>query len=185
MASLIHCEPSDFCEIYARGFIAYWSNSHMGQILSVCVCVCVYVYSVVSLQAQEKMFVCCYTFLFSQRIVPGAVKRFAVILFPQGCSGAGTVSGASEKLGSNPRTHAPHQYVCCCSPTTWYPRNVVQNEQWKMALCVPGGPVCICGAACRGWAAGSGRGLLSLETQVTVLSGLRAEWVSSPNSSLP
>lgn len=74
-------------------------------------CARVYVYSVVSLEAQEKMFVCCYTFLFSQRTVPGAVKRFAVVLFPQGCSGAGFVCGASEKLESDPGTRVFHP-VC-------------------------------------------------------------------------
>lgn len=123
MAFLIHCVTSDFCEAFASCFIAFWSNSHMGWIRSVCVRV--YVYSVVSHEAQGKMFVCCYTFLFSQRIVPGAVKRFAVILFPQECSGAGFVCEASEKLGSDPRMRVLHQYVCCCSSTTWNPRKTV------------------------------------------------------------
>ena len=53
MASLIYCVTLDFCEAYASCFIAYWNNSHMGWILSVCARV--YVHSVVSFEAQEKM----------------------------------------------------------------------------------------------------------------------------------
>ena len=49
----MYCVTLDFCEAYASCFIAYWNNSHMGWILSVCARV--YVYSVVSFEAQEKM----------------------------------------------------------------------------------------------------------------------------------
>lgn len=145
----------------------------MGWILCARVCV----YSVVSLEAQKKN-VCRYTFLFSQRTAPGAVKRFLVILFPQECSGAGFVCGAPEGLGSDARN------LCSSSVCVLLFVHQLVSQQyslkliWKVALSVPRGGVCMCNAACRGWPAERERDLLLVLTQVKVFSVLGAEWVN-------
>lgn len=51
--------------------------------------------------------------------------------------------GASEKLGSDPKTRAPQQHVCCCSSRTWYPRNMLKmnSGRWHW-VCREEGFVC-------------------------------------------